>query len=107
VLNAPRDLIGTVQVNSSSSSLVTFIAAGATGVFNDISTFTATNESSTATIVNLSDQTTTYKYAIAGNGGIVINFPTPLPAASSALAWQVANSAGVAVDYTAVFIKNK
>jgi hypothetical protein len=81
VLNSVRDLIGTVQVNSSSSSPVTFIAAGSTGVFNDIITFVATNESATATIVSLLDGSTTYKFALAANGGIVINFPTPLPAA--------------------------
>jgi fibronectin-binding autotransporter adhesin len=106
ILNGMRDIVGAVQVNSSSSSLVSFIAAIAS-TYNDITTFTATNESSTATIVSLSDGTTTYKYAIAANGGIVVTFPTPLPAASSNTAWQVSNSAAVAVDYTAVYVKNK
>lgn len=107
VPNAVRDLVGTQQLNSSSSSLVSFIAAGATGVFNDIITFVATNESSTATIVSLSDGTLTYKFALAANGGIVINYNTPIPAASSATAWQVLNSAAVAVDFHAVYAKNK
>jgi hypothetical protein len=105
--NAPRDLIGTVQLNNSSSSPVSFIGAGASGVFNDIISFIATNESSTATIISLTDGTTTYKFAIAANGGIVVNFQTPLPAASTATAWNVSNSAAVAVDYIAVYAKNK
>jgi hypothetical protein len=106
VANAPRDLIGTVMLNSSSNSLVSFIGLIAS-TFTDIITFIATNESSTATIVSLSDGTVSYKFALAANGGIVINFPTPLPATSSATAWQVLNSAGVAVDYVAVYAKNK
>ena len=110
VANAPRDLIGTVMLNSSSSSAVSFITAGGSGVFNDIISLIITNESSTATIVSLSDNGsggTVYKFAIAANGGIVINFPTPLPQGTSNAAWDVLNSAAVACDYIAVFAKNK
>jgi len=108
VANAPRDLIGTAVVsNNSTASGVSFIGAGASGVFNDIITFIATNRSSTATVITLTDGTASYTFAIAGNGGIVINFPTPLPATSSATAWTIGNSATVACDYIAVYAKNK
>jgi hypothetical protein len=108
VLNTPRDLVGAAVVsNNSSASGVSFIAAGATGVFNDIITFVATNRSTSATIVTLTDGTASYTFALAANGGIVINFPTPLPATSTATAWTIGNSATVACDYMAVFAKNK
>jgi hypothetical protein len=110
VANAPRDLIGTAALHSASSSAVSFISAGSSGVFNDIISLIITNESSTATIVTLSDNGSggnTYLFAIAANGGIVINFPTPLPQGTSAVAWDVLNSAAVALDYIAVYAKNK
>lgn len=110
VANTPRDLVGTAQLNSSSASAVSFISAGGSGVFNDIITLVITNESSTATVVTLSDNGSggnAYKFAIAANGGIVINFPTPLPQGTSAAAWDVLNSAAVACDYVAVYAKNK
>ena len=108
VLNAVRDLIGTaVLSNNSGTSAQSLIGAGATGVFNDIITFIVTNRSSTATVVTLTDGTASYTFAIAGNGGMVINFPTPLPETSSATAWTVGNSAAVACDYVAVYAKNK
>jgi hypothetical protein len=108
VLNTVRDLVGTAVVsNNSTASGVSFIGAGAAGVFNDIITFIATNRSSSATVVTLTDGTASYTFALAGNGGIVINFPTPLPATSSATAWTIGNSATVACDYIAVYAKNK
>jgi len=110
VLNAPRDLTGTATLSSSSSSYVDFIAAGSTGVYNDIISFIVTNESSTATIISLADSDSSpvvYVFAIAANGGIVINFPTPLPQAVAAKKWQVKNSAAVACDFVAVYAKNK
>jgi hypothetical protein len=106
--NAPRDLVGTsVLSNNSSASGASLIGAGSTGVFNDIITLVITNRSSTATVVSLTDGTNTYTFAIAGNGGLVCNFSTPLPAASSATAWTIGNSATVACDYMTVYAKNK
>jgi hypothetical protein len=106
-LNAMRDIIGTVSVqttNASSTTLITGIAS----TYADIITYIATNESSTATVISLSDGTTTYKYALAGNGGIVINFPTPLPAASTNTNWTVQSSVNsINVDHVAVYVKNK
>ena len=100
--------IGTAVVSdNSTASGVSFIVAGASGVYNDIITFIATNRSSTATVVTLTDGTASYTFAIAANGGIVVNFPTPLPATSTATAWTIGNSATVACDYIAVYAKNK
>lgn len=107
VANAVRDLVGTAAVSASAASGTSLIAAGGTGVFNDIVSLTITNESATATVVSLTDGTVTYKFAIAGNGGGHFSFPTPLPATSTATAWTVGNSATVALDYVVLFVKNK
>lgn len=110
VLNAPRDLIGTAILNSSSSSTVALLAAGGANVFNDIISLIITNETSTATIATLTDNGSggnTYKFAIAANGGIVVNFPTPLPQGTANAAWNVLNSLGVALDWVIVYAKNK
>jgi hypothetical protein len=108
VLNAVRDLVGTaVLSNNSAASAASLIGAGADGVYNDIITFIATNRSATATVVTLTDGTVSYTFALAANGGIVINFPTPLCATTAATAWTVGNSGTVACDYVAVYAKNK
>jgi hypothetical protein len=110
VLNTVRDLVGTAALSSSSSSATSFISAGGSGVFNDICELVITNESSTATVVSLSDNGsggTVYKFAIAANGGMTKTFATPLPQGTSNAAWDVLNSAAVALDYVAVFAKNK
>lgn len=104
-LNGMRDIIGTASVQNTGSS-GTLIAA-ITSTYCDIITLIFTNESGTATVVSVSDGTTTYKYAIAANGGIVVNFPTPLPATSAATNWTVSNSASSTVDCVAVYVKNQ
>ena len=108
VLNTVRDLVGTLILsNDSHTSAQSFGSAGGVGIYLDITTFVVTNRSATATVVTLGDGTNNYTYAIAANGGIVINFPTPLPASSTATQWTVLNSAGVACDYMAVTVANK
>lgn len=108
LLNAPRALVGSVVVsNNSAASAQSFIGSGGAGVYTDITTFIATNRSATATIVSLTDGTLTYTFSLAGNGGIVVPFPTPLPASSVATAWTIGNSATVACDYIAVYHKTK
>lgn len=109
-IGAPRDLIGTATLDSSSGTTVSFITAGAAGVFNDISSLVITNDSATATIVSLSDNGAAgniYKFALAANGGIAIDYNPPLPQGTAAAAWQVLNSAAVSLHYIAVFLKNK
>ena len=73
--------VGTASVQSTSGSPSTLIAAVAAN-YTDITSLVMTNEGASATIVSLSDGTVTYKYALAANGGIVMNFTTPLPASS-------------------------
>jgi hypothetical protein len=110
VLNSPRDLVGTAALTSASGSATSFIAAGAANVFNDIVSLVITNSTATATTVTLSDNGSggnTYLFDLAGNGGIVMNFPTPLPQGTAAAAWDVLNSAAVSLHYTCIFIKNK
>jgi len=104
-----RDLVGIASLSSSSSSAVSFISAGAAGVFNDITSLVITNTTATATIVTLSDNGAggnTHVYALAGNGGIVINFNPPMPQGTAAAAWDVLNSAAVLCKYEAVYVKN-
>lgn len=99
--------VGTASLNSSSSSAVSLIAAGAAGIFNDIISLTITNESSTATIVSLSDNGAAgnvYKFAIAANGGLVFNPAIPLPQGTAAAAWNVKNSAAVALDFVVIYL---
>ena len=96
--------VGTASLNSSSSSPVTLIAAGATGIYNNIASLVITNESSTATVVSLADGGgNTYKFAIAANGGISYNPNIPLPQGTAAQAWSVSNSAAVTLDFVAIY----
>jgi hypothetical protein len=106
VSNAPRDLIGTASVQSTSAVLATLVAAGAAGVFNDLISLTLSNEG-TATVVSLSDGTTTYKFALGAGAVLAVVFPSTLPATSSATVWQVSNSAAQNVDCVVTYAKNK
>jgi hypothetical protein len=107
VLNCPRDISACTFVQSTSSATTTLVGAGSTGVFRDFSELILTNESSTATIASLSDGTITYKFALAGNGGGVFPFLTPLKATSSATQWTLSNSAAVNVDAVVIYINNQ
>lgn len=108
VLNTVRDLVGTVSYQSTSGTPATLLASGGTGVYTDIISLTMTNENaSTATIVSLSDQSVTYKFALAAAGGLVFNPATPLPATSTATVWQISNSGAVNVDCVLIYAKNK
>lgn len=107
VLNAPRNLVTPFSVQTTDTSGHTLIAAGATGVFNDIGWLVITNETATATVVSLSDGTTTYKFALAASGGGAFMLPMPLNATSSATAWTVTSSANVTLDFVGEYIANK
>ena len=106
IANAHRDLLGTASVQSTSASPATLIAAIAS-TFNDIIDLVLTNESATPTIISISDGTTTYKFALAGNGGISKSYVTPLPATSVNTAWTISNSAAVNVDAVMLYVKNQ
>jgi hypothetical protein len=103
LLNGARTQLGVFSVQSTSASLSSLIAAG-TG-FNDIVTLNLTNEG-TATLVTISDGTNSYVFALGAAEGLNINFSSTLPAASSAVAWQISNSAAQTVDANGVYVKN-
>lgn len=103
-LNAIRTAVFPISVQSTSATPSTLIASAAAH-YTDIVTLILTNEG-TATVVSISDGTITYKFALAANGIDVINFPTPLPASSSATAWTVSNSAAQTVDCVLTYLKN-
>lgn len=112
VLNTVRNLIGSTGVQSTSGTASTLIAAGATGVFNDIVSLSCTNESSTATIVTISDNGSggnTYKFNVAAvaGAGFIWNPTSPLPQGTSAAAWDILNSAAVTLDCVAIYAKNQ
>ncbi len=102
-----RALTTPFTYQSTAASPATMIASGGAGVYTDITELVLTNESATATIVSITDGTLTYKFALAGNGGLTKTFATPLKASSTATAWQVSNSAAVNVDCVGVVINNK
>ena len=107
VANAVRDLVGSASVQTTDSSAHNLLASGGTGVYTDLVSLAITNESATATVVSLSDGTVVYKFALAANGGIVLQFPSTLPASSTATAWTVTSSAAVTLDFVVTFAKNK
>jgi 5-hydroxyisourate hydrolase-like protein (transthyretin family) len=104
--NGPRSAIGTVSVQNTSATPATFIAAGATGKYQDIISLVFSNETASATVMSLSDGTKTYKFALASSGGLTVNFPSTLPATSTATAWTLSNSAADTVDCVAVYVTN-
>lgn len=103
--NGVRANIGTATVQSTSASAVTLIAA-ISSTHTDILQLILTNESSTATVVSISDGASTYKFAIAASGGGSFTFNSPLPATSTDTAWTVSNSAAVNVDCVVTYVKN-
>lgn len=104
-LNGMRDIIGTASVQNTGASGTLIGQIGST--YCDIIQLILTNETATATVVSISDGTTTYKFALAANGGASIAFPTPLPAASANHIWQISNSASATVDCVAIYVKNQ
>lgn len=101
--NGPRSALGVFSVQSTSGSPSSLIAAG-TG-YRDIINIILTNEG-TATVVSISDGTTTYKIALGAGLGLNIPFPSTLPAASVATAWTISNSAAQTVDASGVYINH-
>lgn len=111
VLNQARDLVGNqVTTITASTSETTIVTAGGAGVFNDLTSLTITNSSSTATLVTLKDATggtTRAIYSIAANGGITIPFPTPKAQATANNNWTLTCGNSVSSIYVAAeFVKN-
>ena len=105
---AMRDLIKTAAVQTTNATQTTLLASQASQ-FADLVSLTITNESATPCTVALTDGTTTYKFNVANTqgSGFTVNYPTPLPAASTATAWQVTGCASVTLDYVSEFVLNK
>ena len=106
LLNSVRQLVGKAALSSSATILATFIPAAGAGVYTDITTFVVTNTTSLATVVSLSDGTVLHEFALAADGGIVINFPTPLSATSTNIPWKISNTAGALLKYNAIYVRN-
>jgi len=104
-LNGMRDIIGTAAVQNTGASGTLIGQIGST--FTDIIQLVLTNETGTACVVSVSDGTTTYKFALAANGGASLSFNTPLPATSTNTNWTVSNSASCTVDCVVIYAKNK
>ena len=102
---APRDLIGTASVQNTGVSGTLIGQIGST--YTDITNLVLTNETATPTVVSISDGTTTYKFALAANGGGVFPFSPPLPAASINTNWTISNSASSTIDAVVTYVKNK
>lgn len=114
VLNTVRNLVGTFSIQSTSATASTMIAAGSTGVFNDIISLTCTTETpATATIISISDNGTggtIYKFNVGGVGGspgFSIPYTSPLPQGTSAAAWEILNSGAVTIDCNGTYAKNQ
>jgi hypothetical protein len=108
VINTVRDLVGFASVQTTDTSSHTIIAAQGSNVYADIVSLAITNESaSTATIISFADGTVTYKFALAAGGGIVLQFPSTLPATSTNTAWTATSSGSVNVDFVTTWAKNK
>jgi len=113
-----RSQTAAVTGSIASTTAATMIAAGASGVYNDITTLVLTEsaESTAAYItVNISDGSKTYEFGFlceavgtAGGGSwpVTITFNPPLPATSTATAWTIAQSAAdCTVRYDAVYVQ--
>ena len=108
LVNSMRDLLKPAAVQTTNATQTTLLAAQ-TSQYADLVSLTITSESSTACTVSLTDGTTTYKFNVANQqgAGFVWNPVSPLPAASTATAWQVTGCASVTLDYVALFVLNK
>lgn len=72
----------------------TLVAAGASGVFRDLTMVQCSNAGATAVRVDISDGTKTYSWFLAASGGgFNLNFEPPLAATTAATAWTMAISA--------------
>jgi hypothetical protein len=110
VLNSVRDLAGAASLVLTATAAVQFIAAGASGVFNDITTLIITSPQTVACAVTLNDNGTSgnaYTINLAANGGIAQNFPTPLKQGTAAASWTAALAAAGTVSCLGLYVANK
>lgn len=109
----PRDLVGHINLaNTTPTSATSFISAGGTGVFNDITALIVTNRSSTGFTLTLTDNGSggnsyTFNVGNQQGAGFVIPFNPPLIQGTSAAAWDVLESTSAAFDINAVYCKDQ
>jgi hypothetical protein len=102
--HAPRDLIVQAAVTQASTTEATFLAAGAAGVFHDVTKFVFTNsDTTTATRVQIRDATAgsvMLEVALAAGGGAVIDFGSvPMKQTTAANNWTIDLSGAVTSVY--------
>ncbi len=98
VLNHVRDLVTQSTITLSSTTETTLLAAGAAGVFHDLTLLIVTNSSATAVRVDFRDATggtVRFSLAIAANGGAVVPFAVPWTQTAAANNWTAQLSAAV------------
>jgi hypothetical protein len=98
VTRALRELSGWATVAPTNTSAATLIAAGATGIFRDLTDVHASNSSITDTTLTFSDGTASFKiYVPAGTPLVGFTKPfSPRKATTTATAWTVTSSSAVA-----------
>ncbi len=105
-----RELVGNQTTTITNSTAETTIITAAASTFNDLSSLIITNASATAFTATLKDSTagtTRAIYAIAANGGIVLDFNPPIPQAAVNNNWTITLSVNTVTVYIqAVFVKN-
>lgn len=102
ILNGVRDVVAKGSATLTSTTETTLISAAGVGTFIDIITLIFTNSSSTPTRVEVRDATggsVILTVSLAGNGGAVINLPTPLPQTTANNNWTVKLSTAVTSVY--------
>lgn len=109
VRSAPRELLQTASINTTSTS-GTLLASQGAGVFADMYRLVIANSSAAAVLVSILDGTNTYPFEVPANGTVGFSGPAAdaTPAASSATAWTYTVASGTTTIYIhAQFILNK
>jgi len=109
-LASPREMIGTASLASNSGTAVIFIPAGAAGIFNDISDLVISNTGGMTSQVTLTDNGAggnTYVFTIQTHTSLAINFSIPIPQGTAAATWDVFSAPAQAMEYFALFVRNK
>jgi len=110
VLNSVRDLTNPLFVNATATTAQALIAAGATGVFNDIVSLVITSAMTTSATLTISDNGSSgnsYVFNIAPLGGLVSNYTSPLKQQTSAAAWDYSLSAAGTLAVNLIYVANK
>ena len=108
-----RDLIATAYASTATLAEVSLLAAAA-GVFHDLISLTASNETAAAVVLDIRDVTAGNVVAsltVPASGSASMEFATPLPQGNVGNAWTIQNGGSgdistTVVNVTALFAKN-